>query len=309
MNVRSKSAGLCRLVWGILMAGTLTVERARAEPYALEPSGTEAVDASADTTPSRWEHVALTAGWVDYTTSYTTPFDGTRWEPPDSIVTRGSWVGVEAQFALLRGLALAGRGRFGFLLHEPRSRPAMPPDGGPPIESDSFDPQLGDPALGGSVGLMARFRSKRVVFDVGMSRSLTSFRERATGGGVGFEMTCEDCPKGQFGYDPVDWWPTLRLSRAGLGFYASVATGEGFIHTHERTYVELLVGARLTTWAVMAGFARGLAARAEFAVSHPYWLAVDVCFNPFNEPARGEAFAPLIISVSLSWRGVLGTPL
>lgn len=259
--------------------------------------------------PSRWEYVGITAGGVNYTTSYTTPFDTGRYAPADSVLNRGAWLGVEAQLALITNAALAGRVRFGWLSLEPRSNPVPPPSGGAPLEDDSFDPQLGDENLGGTAGLFARLRGRRMIADLGATLAFNSFRSRAAGGGVAYGAVCEGCDEGKYGYEPLMWWPTVRLSRTGLGFFFSLGTGEGFIHTHERTLIELLVGARLQTWGLMAGISRGLAARADIALSKPYWLSFDVSFNPFAEPARGYAFAPLILSATISWRSQEDAPL
>jgi hypothetical protein len=211
-------------------------------------------------------------------------------------LTRGGWLGVEGEYLLFPRIAVAARGRLGWLKRGPATHSHYAPTPGQDLSS--LDPQLGDSPVGGSGALMVRFFPGIVALDLGGTISGGSFRPR--GNGSLLQTACTDPNCGQTTFSASTFFPTVRVSTTGTGLFAAAGIGEGFVRTHEPG-VELLIGGRSKDFDLMGGLARGLAIRADIRTTGSWWLSLDCSWKPWAPKGVGDGVA-LIGAVSLTRR-------
>jgi hypothetical protein len=226
---------------------------------------------------------------------------------PDPFVTRGAWVGLEAQHMVSTWLAIAARGRMGWL----RRGPPTAPDFDLPAGSDThlLDPQLGDGPVGGAAAAFARFFSGGTAIDAGATASFGSFAPRFGSESIWKGDVCGDCTYAQGAFGRAAVWPTLRISSTGPGFFFAVGTGESFVRTYEPGVLEVLFGHRGDNFEFMAGLARGLALRTDFRLGGDDWLSIDLSSNPFNGQVPGYGSLRSIATVTFTRRSSSFAPL
>ena len=257
--------------------------------------------------PWEWQSVAVSLGGTHYVESPLVPISfGEGIGPPRGFVTRGVWVGIEAEYMTEPWLALAARGRFGSLRRGP---PDQPHHDEYPAGTDfgRLDPQLGDGPVGGAIGFFFRFLPKRTALDAGLTTSFGSFRPRFGGHPI---LDCPTCYRdGQGTYAAEEFWPTARVSRTGPGFVFAVGTGESFVRTHEPGVLELLFGYRWDKFEFVGGFGRGLALRIDASVWASHWISVDFNVNPWNHPVLHYPSPRSMITVTFTRRWSSFAPL
>jgi hypothetical protein len=258
--------------------------------------------------PWEWQSVGITLGGAHYIESATFPVTvrfGDGIGQAQNFVTRGGWVGIEAEYMTARWLALAARGRFGSL----RRGPPNPPEEEYPAGTDlrRIDPQLGDGPYGGAIGFFFRFLPKRTALDAGLTASMGSFRPRF---GSHPLIKCSTCSReGQGTYGGEEFWPTIRVSRTGPGFVFAVGTGESFVRTYETTVLELLLGYRGDDIEFLGGLGRGLAFRIDVRAWSSLWISFDVSTNPWNGSVPGYDSPRSILTVTFTQRWSSFAPL
>jgi hypothetical protein len=287
------------------LAGSVLGASRRAFAQELQPA-----NGSSDREPGTWQSIGATVGGAHYVESDQPPYSlGTGGlKQGNNFITRGAWFAGEAEYLPLRWLAVAVRGRAGWI----RRGPATPPDTDllPGADTSALDPQLADSTFGGTFAAMIRFLPGRTALDAGLTAAIGSFRPRLGGRDVPFrETSCGDCYSGQSGFDPQSVWPTFRVSRTGRGFFFAAGTGEGFVRPHEPGLLELLLGFRGEHAEFMAGMARGLALRFDWEPLARTWLSFDCNVNPFNDAVPGHASPRMIGAITVTRRWSSFAPL
>ena len=225
--------------------------------------------------------------------------------PSREFITRGAWLGIEAEYLTVRWLALAARGRFGWVRRGPPTQPEYEYPAGTNV--GGLDPQLGDGPIGGSVGFFLRFLPKRTALDLGLTTSLGAFRPRWGSYPI---LKCSTCyPEGQRTYSGEEFWPTARVSRTGPGFVYAVGTGESFVRTHEPGALEVLFGYRWDEIEFVGGLGRGVALRVDALVWSSHWLSFDFSWNTWNKEVPGYASPRMMLTVTLTRRWSSFAPL
>jgi hypothetical protein len=256
--------------------------------------------------PMSWQSVGVSLGGTHYVESPLVPISfGHGIGAPDEFITRGAWVGIEAQYMIWPWAAVAARGRFGWLRRGPPNRVEWEYPAGTDLRR--LDPQLGDSPFGGAAAVVFRFLPKRTALDVGLTGSYGSFRPRFGSHPLVRCPTCYDDGQGAYGGEEL--WPTLRVSRTGPGFVYAVGTGESFVRTHEPGVLELLFGYRWDDIEFVGGFGRGLAFRIDARVWSSDWVSVDLSMNPWNTEVPGYPSPRSMLTVTFTRRWSSFAPL
>ena len=298
----SMSVSWLRHVFAMAAAVVLLVVSTRSSAQeARAPSP----DPSIPRLPWAWQSLGVSFGGAHYAESTSLVKFGEGIGPADPFVTRGEWVGLEAEYMLWPWFALAARGRLGWLRRGPPNRVEW--EYPPGTDLRRIDPQLGDGPFGGAVAIMFRFLPKRTALDVGLTTSVGSFRPRYWSHPLVRCLTCYF--EGQGTYSGEEFWPTARVSRTGPGFVYVVGTGESFVRTYEPGALEILFGYRWDDIEFVGGLGRGIALRLDARVWSSHWLSFDLSMNPWNREVPGYESARSILTVTFTRRWSSFAPL